>query len=192
LSDAGFDVTGLDIEPQPHYPFPFILGDMLTYAIHGWDAYWASPPCEGYSMAAQQWRKEGREYPMIIPALRQRLYTTGKPYIIENVIGAPLHNPLKLNAAMFGMRIRRTRLFETSFPMPLVLCPKEERSSVRMGRPVKEGDIMTPVGHFSNVPYVKRQMGIDWMNQEELAHAIPPAYSSFLGKYLLQAVQDGK
>jgi len=76
--------------------------------------------------------------------------------------------------------------------MPLVLCPKEEWSSFRMGRPVKEGDIVTPVGHFSNVPYVKRQMGIGWMNREELAHAIPPAYSCFLGKYLLSAIEASR
>jgi len=187
---AGFEVVGVDIDPQPHFPFEFHQGDALTYPLEGFDAYHASPPCQAYSMAGQQWRAKGIEYPDLIGQTRELLKATGLPYVIENVLGAPLLNPVKLNGAMFGMRVRRTRLFETSFSMPLILCPKEERSSFRTGRPVREGDIVTPVGHFSNVPYIKRQMGIDWMTAAELSQAIPPAYTEFIGKYLLSAVMS--
>lgn len=186
---AGFTIVGIDIEPQPHYPFEFYQANALDYPLEGFDAYHASPPCQAYSMAGQQWRAAGKEYPDLIEITRNRLKPTGKPYIIENVLGSPLINPTKLNGSMFKMRIRRTRLFETSFEMPLVLLPKEERSNFKMGRPVKDGDIVTPVGHFSNVPYVKKQMGIDWMTQGELAEAIPPAYTFFLGQYLMEEVK---
>ena len=187
---AGFEVVGVDIKPQPHYPFEFHQADALTYPLEGFDAYHASPPCQAYSMAGQQWRAAGKEYPDLIGLTRDRLKLTGKLYIIENVMGAPLVNPIKLNGAKFNMRVRRTRLFECSFDLPLVLLPKEERSNFRMGRPVKEGDIVTPVGHFSNVPYVKRQMGIDWMTQGELAQAIPPAYTEYIGKELMKVINS--
>lgn len=187
LYRAGFDVTGVDIKPQPHYPFKFIQADALTFDLDGYNAYWASPPCQAYSMASKQWRLSGTEYPDLIEKTRERLKATGKHYIIENVPGAPLINPFVLNGSIFEKRLLRRRIFETSFPMPLLLIPKEERS-VKMGRPVREGDIITPVGHFSNVPYARRVMEIDWMTQGELAQAIPPAYSEFLGKHLLASL----
>ena len=186
---AGFDVTGVDIKPQPHYPFKFIQADALEVDLSGYDAYHASPPCQGYSMASQQWRLSGKEYPKLIEGTRQRLIETGKPYVIENVPGAPLINPVLLNGAMFGMRIRRRRLFELSFEIPLFLIPKEEPSGFRMGRPVTENSIITPVGHFSGVAIAKKRMEIDWMGQAELAQAIPPAYTEFIGKHLLQHLE---
>lgn len=187
---AGFYVVGVDIEPQPHYcGDEFIQADALTVDLSGYDCYHASPPCQDSSRASMQWWVAGKVYPQLIAATRDRLIATGKPYIIENVPGAPLINPVKLNGAMFGRRVRRNRLFETSFEMPLVLIPKEEAAHFRkMGRPVREGEIITPVGHFSNIPYARRQMGIDWMNQGELAQAIPPAYTEFIGKYLMAEV----
>jgi DNA (cytosine-5)-methyltransferase 1 len=191
--NAGFYVVCVDIESQPHYcGDKFYQADAMVFPLDGFDAYHASPPCQKYSMAGQQWRASGKEYADLIEPIRQRLIATGKPYVIENVLGAPLLNPVKLNGSMFHMRIRRTRLFETSFEMPLTLIPKEERSNFRMGRPVKEVNVVTPVGHFSNVPYVRRQMGIDWMTQSELAQAMPPAYTFFIGKYLMQAVSCQK
>ncbi len=187
LARAGFEVEGVDIKPQPHYPFKFYQADALTFCLDGYDAYWASPPCQFGSMATQQWRKAGREYPNLIEAIRLRLIATGKPYVIENVVGEPyLKHPLKLNGAFFGKNLRRTRYFETSFPIDLVLLPKEMKSNFRMGRPVKEGDILTPVGHFSNISYARRVMGIDWMNRSELTQAIPPVYSEYIGKYWME------
>ena len=192
-SQAGFDVVGVDISPQPHYPFEFHQADALEYLSEHWrefDAIHASPPCQAYSMAGQQWRASGKEYPDLVSATRQALIKTGKPYVIENVPGAPLINPTMLNGALFGMKVRRTRLFETSFNMPLVLLPKEPPLNFRMGRPVKEGDVITPVGHFSNIPYARRVMGIDWTSGKELTQAIPPAYTKFIGKYLYESINQ--
>jgi DNA (cytosine-5)-methyltransferase 1 len=189
---AGFEVVGVDIRPMPRYPFEFHQADALEYLRehgHEFDAIHASPPCQAYSMAGTQWRVAGAEYPDLVEPTREALKLTGKPYVIENVPGAPLINPVILNGALFGLRVRRTRLFETSFAMPLVLIPPEEKSNFRMGRPVKEGDVITPVGHFSNVAYAQRQMQIDWMGQKELAQAIPPAYTEYIGKQIMQALQ---
>jgi DNA (cytosine-5)-methyltransferase 1 len=136
-------------------------------------------------MAGQQWRASGKEYPDLIAQTRELLIKTGKPYVIENVPGAPLINPTVMNGALFGLNLRRTRCFETSYPVPLLLMPTQRKSKFRMGRPIVEGDDITPVGHFSNVSYAKRQMQIDWMTQAELAQAIPPAYTEWIGRQLM-------
>jgi len=190
---AGFtDITGVDIAQQPNYPFEFIQADALEYlAEHGheYDVIHASPPCQAYSMAGQQWRKEGKEYPDLLDATRQALIATGKPYIIENVPGAPLINPTVLNGAYFGMNLRRTRLFETNFTLPFVLLPPERRSNFRMGRKPRKDDPVVPVGHFSGVARARRVMDIDWMTGAELAQAIPPAYTEWIGKHLIELLE---
>lgn len=88
---------------------------------------------------------------------------------------------------MFGLRIHRPRLFETSFPLPLMLEPYQK--PVKMGRAVKCGDVVQPVGHFAGVNYVAREMGCEWMGQKELAQAIPPAYTRWIGAYLMAEVK---
>ena len=190
---AGFDeIVGVDIEAQPRYPFKFIQAGALEYlAEHGheFDAIHASPPCQFATMAGRQWRSQGREYPNLIEPTRELLQTIGVPWVIENVPGAPLLNPTILNGAMFGLLVRRTRWFETSFPIKFFLLPTEQRSTFRMGRPIKEGQPITPVGHFSNVAYARKEMGIDWMTGSELAQAIPPAYCEFIGKALLDVLE---
>lgn len=189
---AGFEVTGVDIRPRVRYPFTFIQADALEYLAahwHEYDAIHASPPCQAYSMAGQQWRSAGKEYPDLVEPTRSALKATGLPYVIENVPGAPLINPIVLNGAMFGLLVRRVRLFECSFDVPFVLLPDDAPSTFRMGRPVKEGDAITPVGHFSNIPYARKQMEIDWMTGAELTQAIPPAYTLFIGEYLLKYLE---
>ena len=186
---AGFRVVGVDNVFQKHYPFEFYLADALEYlAQHGaeFDAIHASPPCQAYSMAGRQWRSGGKEYPDLIDKTRQALLATGKPFVIENVTGAPLINPIVLNAAHFGMNLRRTRLFETSFNIPFMLLPKEGPSHFRMGRPPKNDDPIVPVGHFSNILKARTVMGIDWMTGAELSQAIPPAYTEYIGLQLMQ------
>ena len=195
---AGFVVTGVDIEPQPNYVGDeFIQADALEYFrglidsgdIEMFAAIHSSPPCQAYSMSSQQWRKSGKEYPDLVEPTRKLLIESGKPYIIENVPGAPLINPIVLNGPMFGMKLRRRRMFETSFNIPFFILPSEEKSNFRMGRPVKEGDVITPVGHFSNVGYARRVMGIQWMTGKELSQAIPPAYTEFIGKHLMDYLE---
>jgi len=187
---AGFtEIVGVDIRPQPRYPFQFVLGDAFEYvAAHGheFDAIHASPPCQGYTKAAKQWRKSGKNYADLVSKTRNALIDCGKPYIIENVPDAPLINPVILNGAFFGMLVNRTRLFECSFEVPFFLLPTSKKPK-KMGRAVCDGDVIQPVGHFSGVRYAKEQMGIDWMNQSELSQAIPPAYTEFVGRHLLEA-----
>jgi DNA (cytosine-5)-methyltransferase 1 len=190
---AGFHVTGVDIRPQPRYiGDEFHQADALEYlAAHGHEyaAIHASPPCQAYTDAARQWRIAGKEYPDLVAATREALKATGKPYVIENVPGAPLINPVVLNGAKFGLLVNRTRLFECSFPVPFELLPPQ-MPPVKMGRRVQAGQVITPVGNFSNVAYAREQMGIDWMTQTELAQAIPPAYCEYIGAQLLAALQD--
>ena len=183
-------IVGFDVVPQPRYPFEFVQQDALTVDLSRFDAVWASPPCQGYSQAGAQWRKEGREYPDLVAATRERLEASGLPWIIENVPGAPLRTPTVLNAALFGMGIRRTRWFETSVQMPLVLIPPEGPSRFRMGKKPGDGDCIIPVGHFSGVAEVRMRMGIDWMTREELTQAVPPAYSQFIWRQLILAISQ--
>jgi len=189
---AGFDVIGVDIAPQPRYPFAFIQSDFFDLSLdylRQFDAIHCSPHCQ----------KEGKtkhlasDYPKQIEAVRKRLQVTGKPYIIENVPGSSLVNPVVLNGFMFNMRIERERWFECSgFEVPFFLLPPRPKRSVKMGRPIHEGDIIQPVGHFSNVPYAQREMGIDWLGQKDLAQAIPPAYTAFIGRYLIERLAQLK
>jgi DNA (cytosine-5)-methyltransferase 1 len=189
---AGFYVVGVDIAPQPHYiGDEFVQSDALAYLRehgHEFDAIHASPPCQEYTKAAQQWRTFGKEYPDMVGQTREALKAAGKPYVIENVPGAPLVNPVILNGAMFGLLVHRVRLFECSFEVPFFLLPQLKRP-VKMGRAVVEGDVIQPVGHFSGADYARRQMGIDWMNKAELAQAIPPVYCEYIGKQLLNVLQ---
>jgi DNA (cytosine-5)-methyltransferase 1 len=182
---AGFEVVGVDIEPQPRYPFEFHQADAMTFPLDGFDAIHASPPCQAYSWATKQWRDRGNEYPDLVAATRQRLMLAGVPYVIENVPGAPLINPVILNGPMFGMLIHRTRLFECSFDVPFFLLPQAGGRATEMGRPPKDNEYLYPVGHFSGVAEARQRMGIDWMNQGELAQAIPPAYTEYIGRQLM-------
>ena len=140
---AGFDVLGVDILPQPKNPHKFVQGCALEYLRehgHKYDLIHASPPCQAYTKAGKQWRKEGREYVDLIEATREALIANGKPWIIENVPGAPLRNPIFLNGSAFGIRVHRPRYFETSFPLAQPEVPPMK--PVKMGRPIKEGDIV--------------------------------------------------
>lgn len=188
----GLVVIGIDNKPQPRYCGDgFILMDALEflgrYISGGYREalfFHASPPCQAYSESAKQWRIGGRVYSDMIGDIRELLKKTGRPYIIENVRNAPLVDPFMLNGAKFGLKVARKRYFETSFEIPFELMPPD-KPAVRMGRPVREGDVIQPVGHFSGVEYAKRQMGIDWMVQSELAQAIPPAYTEYIGSKCL-------
>lgn len=191
---VGFSVVGVDAANQPHYPeiFEFYQDDAINFlSSYGkyFDLIHVSPPCQNYSKSAQQWRKQGKEYPDLISSFRELLIKTGRPYVIENVPGAPLINPIFLNGAMFGLLVHRPRYFECSFPVEQPAMPRV-KAPVKMGRPVKEGDIIQPVGHFSGVSYARKQMQIGWMNQKELSQAIPPAYTRYIAnQYLANTAQ---
>jgi len=190
---AGFEVVGVDNKPQPHYPFEFHKADALEYLrehYQEFNAIHASPPCQAYSRASMQWRKSGKEYPDLVAPTRKLLIETGLHYVMENVPGAPLINPILLTGAFFGLKVRRNRLFESNIELPFELTQPNAKTNFRMGRPVKEGEEITPVGHFSNIAYAKREMQIDWMNQAELTQAIPPAYTEYIGKHLMKVLSN--
>lgn len=185
---AGFDVIGIDINPQPRYPFPFIQADALGGMVEAkvdWEGYaaiHASPPCQAFTRAKQL---QGNAHPDLLRAVRELLAATGKPYVIENVPGAPLINPTTLCGMMFGLNVYRHRLFESNVPLPLIMHPPHHKKQVKMGRPVREGDIIQVVGCFSGIGYARKAMGISWMTRDELAQAIPPAYTEWIGKQII-------
>lgn len=185
---AGFtEIVGVDIKPQPRYPFEFVQGDALEYlAEHGgeFDFIHASPPCQAYTKAQKIMKNI---HPDLVEPTRKLLKATGKPYVIENVPGAPLINPVMLIGTMFNLLTIRPRLFECNFNVPFVLFPVPGNRQAKMGRSPKEGEYIQPVGNFSGIEYAKRAMGIDWMTRDELKEAIPPAYTEWIGRQLLQA-----
>jgi DNA (cytosine-5)-methyltransferase 1 len=193
---AGFEVVGVDIEPQPHYPFEFHQADAMTYPLNGFDAIHASPPCQAYSAGRNIWkgRLPENRHPDLVDATRQRLVESGRPYVIENVVGAPLTNYVVLCGDMFGLGVKRHRLFETSF---MIWAPPKCRPShpdffvsvfgggakaKRTGR----GFPKTNVVHAE----ASRAMGIDWMTRDELSQAIPPVYTEWIGHHLYQTHQS--
>lgn len=182
LHRAGFDVVGVDIEPQPHYPFEFHQADAMTFPLAGFDFIWASPPCQAYTLCQ---RIRDNEHPDLIEPTRQRLQASGVPWCIENVVGAPLINPIELCGAMFGLRTYRHRLFECSFPISAPTHPPHVAPLRKMGRPVRDGEFIHVVGNFSGVQVARDAMGIQWMPRDKLREAIPPAYSEFIGRAAL-------
>jgi DNA (cytosine-5)-methyltransferase 1 len=186
-ADAGFTVIGCDINKQPNYPYEFIQMDAMEFIQkygRDFDGICASPPCQKYSKSTKQWRKAGKEYPDLIEITRKEILKINRPYVLENVPGSPLINPIFLNGYMFDLLVHRPRYFECSFYVVQPILQKTK--PVKMGRKVKDGEIIQPVGHFSGINYAKKQMQIDWMTQKELTQAIPPAYTKYIGEFLIE------
>jgi DNA (cytosine-5)-methyltransferase 1 len=193
---AGFDVVGVDIAPQPHYPFEFHQGDALDWlrwldgALDDVTVVHASPPCQAYS-AMSSCRPGLRDtYERLIPAVRGLLDIWGGPYVIENVTGADLITPTTLCGQMFGLELYRHRLFESSFCIYAPPHPRHVVPASRAGH-WKPGTIMSVAGHVAPIAKACEVMGIDWMNRDELTEAIPPAYTEFIGAQLLAHIQAG-
>lgn len=190
-ADAGFEVVGVDINPQPRYPFEFHQGDALEYLrLHGheFDAIHASPPCQAYTKAR---KLQGNSHVELIEPVRELLIALGKPYCIENVPGAPLRNPITLCGTMFGLNTIRHRLFECN---PVCWFPPmgchHTRPNAKMGRkPNREKEYIQVVGHFSDVPFAREAMQMPWASQYGLAQAIPPAFTRFIGQHLLNNIK---
>ncbi len=186
LHRAGFEVVGFDIKPQPRYPFEFHQADALTVDLSGFDAVWASPPCQAYSIAAQSRRNEGQRYPDLVEPTRAQLRTSGLPWVIENVPGAPIEAHVVLCGCQVGLKLRRRRHFETSWNafrlMPPHLHDGPVVSVVGHGTPTWVGDRL---GYGPGVAEYREAMDIDWMTRDELSQAVPPAYSEYLGRQLM-------
>lgn len=196
-------VVGVDIAPQPKYPLPFIqmdaidalktllMGDAIgSYVIEDFDAIHASPPCQRYS-ATQRIRSN--DHPDLIGPTRELLEETGLPYIIENVMDArsELRDPVMLCGAMFPqLRVYRHRLFESNIKLTVPDHPKHVAPQVKMGRPPQPGEWVQAVGNFSGVQEARDAMEIQWMNRDGLRESIPPAYTEYLGRQLLDHIND--
>lgn len=207
---AGFtEIVGVDSALMKRYPFRFVRADALEYlAEHGheFDAIHASPPCQAYGQLAGfcvhrygvQWLDK---YPKLIEPLRSMLVASGKPYVIENSPNAPLLNTVELCGSMFGLRVFRHRAFEVNFAIwRIPHWPHEDkitsgaadnrRLSIKNRRISPKGYVCL-VGNFGNYEYAKTAMGIDWMIKAEMAEAIPPAFTEYIGEYLLLAAKGG-
>ncbi|TFH57298.1 DNA cytosine methyltransferase [Glutamicibacter arilaitensis] len=198
--DAGFDVTGIDINPQPDYPGKFIQGDALAYlAAHGheYDARHASPPCQASSTLTKGTNK-GKEYLNLIPATRALLRVTGGPWVMENVQGSDLRRDLTLCGEMFGLGVIRHRYFEVegwqAFPAP----HKPHRGRVAGWRHGEWFDgpyfaVYGEGGGKGTVAQWQEAMGIHWTsNRKSIAEAIPPAYTRFIGGQLMQQIESAR
>ncbi len=188
-SRAGFDeIVGVDIKAQPRYPFTFVQGDALEYlAAHGteFDAIHASPPCQRYSRASVCRPGLSKDYPDLVGPTRKALEATGRPFVIENVPGAPLRRPIALCGTMFGLRLYRHRLFESNVILSKLPHGRHLLKGSRAGH-WKDGEVISVAGNCAPIALAREAMGIDWMRREELAESIPPAFTEFIGRQLLE------
>lgn len=197
-AQAGFDVVGVDLDVQPRYPFfEIIQGDALAVLddldyVRSFDAIHTSPPCQLYTAAGSIHGREPYNYPDLVAPVRERLQAAGRPYVIENVVGAPLTSPAMLCGQAFGLGVFRHRLFETNWPLTV---PAHVRHNGQVG----DGTYFTVAGHgygssirdgimLGGLDDWQRAMGITWMSMAEIAQAIPPAYTEFIGRQLIDVM----
>jgi DNA (cytosine-5)-methyltransferase 1 len=201
---SGCDVFGVDIAPQPRYPFIFMLADAVEFVKehgHEYDGIHASPPCQGYSPLNAY---NQLEYPDLVSKIREALIAVGKPWVIENVLQAPLHNPTVLRGDMFGLQLYRPRGFETSFPVTQPVLPPRGPKCVRNGYlPTLERPFMSIHGGKHSRAWQRKAceyMGVPWMiaapgmyglrtGIREVCEAIPPAYTKYIGRFLMEAAR---
>jgi DNA (cytosine-5)-methyltransferase 1 len=196
---AGFEVVGVDINPQPNYPFSFMQADALKtletwldpfnrVALNSFDAIHASPPCQRYIRGGLQ----GSGHPDLLETTRNLLNATGLPYVIENVPGAPMRADVVLCGSMFDLPIRRHRWFESNVPFA-VLTPPCDHTKPIVG---VYGHPHGAAGAFpgmlpGSVETWREALAIDWTDKaSELAQAIPPAYTELIGHQLLQHIRS--
>lgn len=179
---AGFQVTGVDIQPQPHYPFDFVQGDALAYLRDNmeeirqeFDLIHASPPCQ-YFARVTRWRGKAEDHPDLIDPTRDLLEETGLPYVLENVLEAPIRRDYVLCGSMFGLNVRRHRAFETSWGPGDPPAPCDHHAG------------LLPFAHKGERAYADA-MGCTWMSKREGRQAIPPAYTEFIGGHAVDQIR---
>lgn len=182
---AGFEVVGVDIDPQPRYPLDFHQADALKWALEHhdeFDAFHASPPCQAWTNAQ---RIQGNDHEDFIAATRSLFKLIGKPWVIENVPGSPLRDPIMLCGPMFGLETYRHRLFESNLPIFAPLHQPHTVRNTKMGRAPEPDTYMQIVGNFTNVDKAREVMAMPWANRDGLREAIPPAYSEWVGRQII-------
>lgn len=190
---AGFDVIGVDLHPQPNYPFTFLQADALdvlrghVMLPSGWwrpAAIHASPPCQRHSAMSNCRPGLADSYPDLIAPVRELLEATGLPWVIENVPRAPLRADLTLCGTMFGRDLYRHRLFESNIPLSQPVHPPHTKPASRAGH-WRPGTVISVAGNCAPVALAREVMGISWTNRNELGEAIPPDYAQHVGSDLL-------
>lgn len=194
---AGFHVTGVDIRPQPLHPchdgMEFVHSDAFAYLAehaHEFDAVHASPPCRAYTKAKGGVAANYR-HPDLVEDVRSALRETGLPYVIENVPGAPLVDPVTLCGAMFGLRTYRHRLFELGgwgIGLEAPEHPVHVARVAKMGRRAKEGEFLSVVGNFAGIEEARNVMEMPWANGDGLRQGIPPRYTEWVGMRLMSEI----
>jgi DNA (cytosine-5)-methyltransferase 1 len=209
--NAGFYVIGVDIELQPNYcGDEFIQMDALEYLrthnITGISAIHASPPCQAHTRTQSLAKaRNGGDYPIhadLIPETRELLIKSGKPYIIENVVGAPLINPISLSGTQFkNLYTQRKRLFESNIKLNEPEDVPIKKKTPPAGWGFGDDGFISICGSGGVQGMNSKQIslywgfalgGIDWMARDELAEAIPPAYTEFLGKQIIKNIKENK
>ena len=197
---AGFDVFGVDVVEQPNYPYPMMVADAMNLppaVFDQFDVIHASPPCQHYSDLAAR-NGNGHEWPDLIDPVRNMLRATGKPYVIENVDGAPLQDYVVLCGTMFPkLRVLRHRLFEANFPIlvpphrPHPRCHTLDKRKAHYGKTDEWKDYVSVNGGGNcSVASARDAMGIPWMTKKEINEAIPPAYTRWIGDQLQREIGD--
>ncbi len=191
-ADAGFEVVGIDIKKQKRYPYEFIQADCLEILqdmnyLRSFDVIAASPPCQTHSRTKHLRDAQGKSTDKVdlIPQTRDALVTSGIPYVIENVPGAPLINPVQFCGSSFGLKVRRHRLFESNMKLTGSICDHKTQ-----GKPVgiygSMRDEIPKGGHTAkSIEEAREAMGIEWMLWGDLVEAIPPRYTYEIGKQLI-------
>lgn len=196
-SRAGFDVVGVDINPQPRYPFEHHVGDALEYLeAHGaeFDVIHASPPCQAHSTITPDKSK----HIDLIPATRAALLAAGKPYVIENVEGArrSLLDPIRLCGSSFGMRVRRHRYFESKVQLLTLPCQHDSQGvPVGVYGALRDKTWTRPNGKSrgvkaQSVEEAQSAMGMPWASWHGTTQAIPPAYTEYIGRQIIAALEE--
>ena len=185
---AGWEVVGVDIRPQPRYPFRFFRADAMRVGLGGFDAIHASPPCQAYSQAGAVHNKQ---HPDLVGPVRERLQATGLPWVIENVMQAPVRPDLLLCGTMFGLETIRHRLFESNVELgrspTWCNCRRMALSGqvFNLHNAAQRRLYMATHGYTSVAKALRESLGVPWMSMDEAQEAIPPAYTEFVGRRLL-------
>ncbi len=190
---AGFDVTGVDVEPQPHYPFPFIQADALTVDLTGYDVIAASPPCQRWSQATPEDRRQ--DHPDLVDPIRQRLRDAVERgdiwgYVIENVPGAPLVDPIRICGRTLRLNVQRHRDFESNLDLFGTPCHHDHEAPAvpvygAYGQRARRNPVDGEASRGTSADEGRAAMGIDWMPWPNLTQAIPPAYTMWIGVQLI-------
>lgn len=208
-SRAGFDVVGVDIAPQPRYPFAFVEMDALEVLrvllagnaiVDRGGRYWrmadfgaihASPPCQAYTRGN---RVHKHTHPELVEPVRDLLIATGKPYVIENVEFAPLRASLLLCGTMFGLSTRRHRLFESNTdlgmsPFACRCAGQTVNGKLLNYHNTRDRNLYLSMQDDNGATAFRKSLGVEWMTFDGSQEAIPPAYTEFIGRHLLAALE---